>query len=199
MTVRNLTLVDAERLTSTPEAEDDVSLGMTEDAFRGFYERTAPGLWAYLTRATGDRDRAGDLLQEAYYRLLRARIALQSDAHRRHYLFRIAANLVRDQHRRRTPFTVPLPAEGHRTPVATHGAPARFETRADVSRALDGLRPRDRDLLWLAYAQGFSHEEIADTLGLRTGSIKLMLSRARQRMAAALGVSRTTAGSRGKS
>ena len=38
-------------------------------------------------------------------------------------------------------------------------------------------------LLWLAYAQGESHRDIADTLGLKTGSIKLLLFRARRKLA----------------
>jgi len=41
-------------------------------------------------------------------------------------------------------------------------------------------------MLWLAYAQGFSHEEIAGMLGLRTSSLKALLHRARQRLIALL-------------
>jgi RNA polymerase sigma-70 factor (ECF subfamily) len=41
--------------------------------------------------------------------------------------------------------------------------------------------------LWLAYAQGSSPKEIAETLGLKTPSIKLLLFRARRRLAALLG------------
>jgi RNA polymerase sigma-70 factor (ECF subfamily) len=49
------------------------------------------------------------------------------------------------------------------------------------------LKPRVRELLWLAYAQGSSHQEIAATLSLKTSSIKALLSRARQRLATMLG------------
>jgi RNA polymerase sigma-70 factor (ECF subfamily) len=42
-------------------------------------------------------------------------------------------------------------------------------------------------MLWLAYAQGSSHEEIAESLGVRKSSIKILLFRARRRLAAALG------------
>jgi RNA polymerase sigma-70 factor (ECF subfamily) len=48
------------------------------------------------------------------------------------------------------------------------------------------LKPRERALLWLAYAQGSSHREIADVLGLKAGSIKLLLFRARRKLAAML-------------
>ena len=39
--------------------------------------------------------------------------------------------------------------------------------RLDVTRAMSQLKPRERSLLWLAYAQGASHEEIAETMGLK--------------------------------
>ena len=93
----DVTFTDVERLQAT-DAED-VPLAMDEEAFRAFYERTAPSLWGYLARISGDRNVADDLLQESYYRLLKARDAFESDTHRRNYLFRVATNLVRDSRR----------------------------------------------------------------------------------------------------
>lgn len=51
------------------------------------------------------------------------------------------------------------------------------------------LKPRERSLLWLAYVQGWSHEEIASALGLKAASMKTMLFRARQRLLGLLGAS----------
>jgi len=45
------------------------------------------------------------------------------------------------------------------------------------------LKPRQRDALWLAYAEGSSHEEIAQVLGVKPTSIKLILFRARRKLA----------------
>src|SRR5205823_5469750 len=59
--------------------------------------------------------------------------------------------------------------------------------RLDLSRAMQQLKPRERSLLWLAYAEGSSHQEIAQSLGLKTGSIKPLLFRARRRLADLLG------------
>jgi RNA polymerase sigma-70 factor (ECF subfamily) len=164
---------------------------MTEEAFRVFYEQTARPIWLYLARTTGDDRLADDLLQETYYRFLRTRTAFESDDHRRHYLFRIATNLVRDQWRRTRADAVDLTEAS--VPLASEDANVgdRALRRMDLTRALDQIKPRERTLLWLAYAQGFSHEEIASQLGLRTGSLKALLFRARRSLVAALGTSRS--------
>jgi RNA polymerase sigma-70 factor (ECF subfamily) len=161
---------------------------MTEEAFRVFYEQTARPIWLYLARTTGDDRLADDLLQETYYRFLRTRTTFESDDHRRHYLFRIATNLVRDQWRRARTDAIEL-GEVLEMPDACedHAVGERALGRIDVIRALGHLKPRERSLLWLAYAQGFSHEEIASQLGLRTSSLKALLFRARRRLVAVLG------------
>ena len=46
---------------------------------------------------------------------------------------------------------------------------------------------RFRAMLWLAYAEGSSHKEIATVLGVKTASVKLLLFRARRRLAGLLG------------
>lgn len=63
---------------------------------------------------------------------------------------------------------------------------ATVRKRTDLIRAMARLNPRQRDALWLAYAEGSSHEEIAKILGLRKGSVKSLLFRARQKLAALL-------------
>ena len=164
----------------------DHALMMGEEAFRSFYELTARGLWAYLSRTSGDSRLADDLLQEAYYRLLRSRTAFESDDHRRNYLYRIATNLVRDNRRRPGPYTA-SGADMDQTQAAEGaGAEARAAQRLDVTRALGQLKPRERSMLWLAYVQGCSYAEIAEVLGVRPSSLKSLLFRARRRLAAML-------------
>ena len=178
MPMSPFTFTNVDRL-EADAGELDVPFEMDEDTFRAFYERTARPLWAYLVRITGDRQAADDLLQEAYYRLLRAKVALDDEAHRRHYLFRIATNLATDGRRRRE--TSPDLVQGD---VDTSPAvPGNHDVRLDLNRALNRLKRRERELLWLAYALGSSHEEIGATLGLSKGSIKPLLFRARRRLA----------------
>jgi RNA polymerase sigma-70 factor (ECF subfamily) len=161
---------------------------MSEEEFRAFYDRTARPLWAYLSRVTGDRQQADDILQEAYYRFYRAGARHESEAHRRNSLFRIATNIVRDA-ARRAKYRDDVPLDDENAPLAvipvSHDAtPERqAEIRTDLARGMQQLEPIQRELLWLAYAQGASHEEIAETLGVKTGSIKAMLFRARQTVA----------------
>ncbi len=182
MSPHDMTLSEVDGLAL--ETAAPCEMHMTEEAFRAFYDRTARPLWAYLARATGAPHAADDLLQESYYRLLRSSMTFEDDTHRRNYLFRIATNLVRDRHRR-PDREVALPDEAAGESLATDdGTARRFAARQDVTRALDALRPRDRDLLWLAYTQGLSHAEMAQALGVKAGSVKLLLFRARARLAA---------------
>jgi RNA polymerase sigma-70 factor (ECF subfamily) len=166
----------------------DVSFEMDEDAFRAFYDRTARPLWNYLSRLTGEAPLADDLLQESYYRFLRTRVAWESETHRRAYLFRIATNLVRDGHRRsRFGRAVALPDPENDLRCSTSEDLAESTARkTDLRRAMSRLRPRERALLWLAYAQGQAHAEIAEVLGVKTGSVKLLLFRARRKLAGLL-------------
>ena len=187
--MRDVTLSELERL-GVEAADVDATFQMDEEAFRLFYDRTARPMWAYLARMTGDPRLADDLLQEAYYRFLRARATHDDDAHRKNYLFRIATNLAHDVRRRpRIDATALVDASGARDPADPRGSDVAADTarRVDLARAMSRLKPRERDLLWLAYAQGSSHDEIAETLGLKTSSIKMLLFRARRRLAALLG------------
>ena len=185
--MRDLTITDIERLRAE-ESDRAVPLEMDEETFRGFYDRTARTLRAYLARVTGDAALADDLLQETYFRFLRARSDYEGDAHRRNALFRIATNLVYDS-RRRARVAPPLVVAEHEI-ADRRGEAVATERASDLRRAMSHLKPRERALLWLAYAQGSSHKEIAQSLGLRTGSVKLLLFRARRRLAALLGGAR---------
>jgi RNA polymerase sigma-70 factor (ECF subfamily) len=187
VTIRDVTLSDIGRLGDATDILD-VTFHMDEDAFRSFYDRTSRAVWAYISRTTGDSRLADDLLQEAYYRFLRVGGTYDSDTHRRQYLFRIAVNLVRDHYRK--PRLYRLPEADHpRHPQSQSGEQAadRAAQRIDLGRAMARMTRRERDLLWLAYAQGSSHEEIATTLGLKTASIKSLLFRARRRLVSLLG------------
>jgi RNA polymerase sigma-70 factor, ECF subfamily len=184
--VRQLVVAGVGRVGEGALDEAEV-LSMDEDAFRAFYDLTSRPVWAYLSHLTGDPHAADDLLQETYIRFLGTRRAWESDAHRRNYLFRIATNLARDRFRRarRLP-TRPIEGEESHPAFATDDGRAGLEARADVRKALERLSARDRELLWLAYAEGASHKEIAGMLGLRAGGIRVLLFRARGRLAALL-------------
>lgn len=182
--MRELTLTDVERLGAFDDAER--TFAMTEEAFRVFYELTARPVRVYLSRMTGSDRLADDLLQESYYRFLRSNAAFESDDHRKNYLFRIATNLAHDYRRR--PKIELQAADRAPEPAAAGGVSAEGSTaaRIDLTRAMGRLKPRERSLLWLAYAQGCTHEEIASRLGVKAASLKSMLYRARRRLLDAL-------------
>jgi len=155
--------------------------GLDEAAFRALYDRTARPLWGYIARATGNDSLADDLVQEAYLRLLRANFEPESEDHAKNYLFRIATNLLRDHFRGAKRAQLPLEHD-----PSVMGHERQVHLQHDMRRALMQLKPRERELLWLGHVERFSHKEIAQILGLKAGSIRLLLFRARKKLAALL-------------
>jgi RNA polymerase sigma-70 factor (ECF subfamily) len=154
---------------------------VTEAEFRTLYAETARPLKSYLSRMTGDPSTADDLLQEAYYHLLRAQLPPMEPAGRRNYLYRIATNLARDHFRRKKYAGEALPelrAEPHRSEAVL--------VSVDVQKILNEVKPGERQLLWLAYVDGASHREIAAVTGLKEASVRPLLFRARRKLGAIL-------------
>jgi RNA polymerase sigma-70 factor, ECF subfamily len=166
--------VDA-RVASRPD-----ELPMDSDAFAGFYQRSAPALRAYLVRVSGNHALADDLMQESYLRFLCASRPEGGEVNYRRYLFRIATNLLRDHWRR--PRAASIEDVPEQFLVARDGM-SRIESQATLDPAMAQMRPRERQLLWLAHAEGYSHREISEITGLSAGGIRLLLFRARRKIA----------------
>ena len=153
---------------------------MDNDQFAAFYARSARSLWAYLARVSGDPALADDLTQESYIRFLCAAAAPDGEVAARRYLFRIATNLLRDHWRRPQSSSMEeMPEEL----FASSGDQPQIDSLATLGPAMAQMRSRDRQLLWLAYAEGYSHREIAEVTGLASASVRLLLFRARRKMA----------------
>lgn len=151
---------------------------MDEESFYLLYHRTAAPLRRYLRRMLHDPSFADDLLQESYLRFLGAKLSPDMcEEHQKNYLFRIATNLLRDHASKKQ--ALPLTAEAS----STERLAQRVDRQEDLRRAMDKLKPRERQILWLAYVEQFDHNEIAAIVGARAQSIRPMLWRARANLA----------------
>jgi len=151
---------------------------MEETRFRVFFERTSKPLLAYLLHVAADRAVAEDTFQEAYVRLLQRDPGGLDDVRLKAYLFTTATNLLRDHWRR---VKKERQWEAERVEAVSHREEAE-DLRLSVEEALDEVSPRARSLLWLAYVEGYRHDEIAAMLNLQKSSVRVLLFRARRRM-----------------
>lgn len=148
------------------------------------YRTTFRDLVRYLYRKVWDAERAQDLAQETFVRVL-------DDApdNARAWLFTVASNLARDEVRmvvRRRKHLTLIRAESVEAAPATDPVEA-LDREAKIEaakRALDGLSDRDREVL-LLWDADFNYREIAERTGLSIGAIGTTLSRARKRLVAA--------------
>lgn len=155
-----------------------------EAAFRALYDRAAPRLLAYARKVGGGADLADDVVQETFLRYLTANLPVMTDEQTMAYLYRIATRLTidrwRERERERRWLGRPLESDALENVAAEPGTQG---LDPDLEQALARLKPRDRALLWLAYVEGRPHREMARTLGVAAPSVRVMLFRARRRLA----------------
>ena len=155
---------------------------MDEAKFEAFYRQTASGLWAYVYRLTGDASTSDDLVQKAFFHFIKARPVVSSDEHMRRYLYRTATNLAFDHFREtKRHSATSLDAVIERATSTESSTAAQL--RHDMARVFGEMKPRERALLWLAHVEELSHDELAEALGLKSKSIRVLLFRARKRLA----------------
>lgn len=152
------------------------------DELEELYQSTYTAVVRYLYRKVWDADRAEDLAQEVFMRLLSHRPEKP-----RSWIFAVAANLARDEARaaiRRRRHLTLLKSEPSALPSAPRGAEDMVEEdeqAAEVRLALETLSPRDQEVL-LLWDGGLSYPEIAERTGLAVGAIGTTLARARRRL-----------------
>ena len=121
---------------------------------------------------------ADDVLQETYFRFFLRQPTEMPAIDTRRYLFCMAANLLRDRWRMRKDAQWPTDFD--------EGFSQDVNTQLDVRQAMSALKPRERELLWLAYVEGMSHAEIGSITGLTVSSVRPLLFKARKKAAGLL-------------
>jgi RNA polymerase sigma-70 factor (ECF subfamily) len=140
--------------------------------FEKLLDRHHRRLRRFAAGIVADRDRLDDVLQEAYlkaYRKLPPRFA--NEAHEAAWLYRVVYRCCLDELRRA------------RRPVAPDpGRPAEdVDRRMSLDRALRGLRPSDRAVIYLVGVLGLEQEHAAAVLRIPRGTLSWRLSVARGR------------------
>jgi RNA polymerase sigma-70 factor (ECF subfamily) len=166
-------------------ADAAAELPMDSESFAAFYERSSRPLWAYLARVSGDPALADDLMQESFVRFLCADFKAEDEASGRRYLFRIGTNLMKDHWRRKPSSSI---EEMPELAFASHTGESQMDSNALLAAAMNQMKPKERQMLWLAYAEGYSHKEIAEVMGVGSASVRLLLFRARRKIAGYLAV-----------
>ncbi len=152
------------------------------EGFTALLEAYGPRLFGYFYRATGSPHDAEDLLGEMMLRLVRMLKKYDDRGRFEPWLFRIAANMVRDRIRwsKANPQAVSLSAEsesgqtlsedvaGENMPVES--GMAAVEMSKELAEALDKLDDTTRQMIVLRHFSDMSFKEIADLAGCPLGT-----------------------------
>lgn len=144
--------------------------------FDEIFEAYRGDVYRYVQRLTGQPEEAADVTQETFRRLLEQE-KRPDDV--KGWLVTVALNQVRDRARKRSrrrelAAGEDLLPDGPERPDHAFG---RRERVSEARRALETLDARDRKMLLLR-EEGFQYREIAEMMGVETGSVGTMLARA---------------------
>ncbi len=151
----------------------------SEASFRMLFRRWSPRLGSYLRQATGSREVAEDLLQEAFLRILRAAPGFEPRGKVSSWMYRICTNLVYSYWRRRQRSPIRAFEPRGREPQITVPATDRPDGRhlrgafsGELRSALEHLTPNHRTVFLLKVERGLTYQEIAGILRCPEGTAK---------------------------
>jgi RNA polymerase sigma-70 factor (ECF subfamily) len=153
-----------------------------EAALRALWTRHAPHIDMVVRRLVGfDQDLAEDIAQEVWIQIFRALPGYRGDSQFSTWAHRIAVNRTLNALRR----TKRL--EKIETPVEEDSAFVEMDTErsfvaASIEQATAKLSPGARTVFVLHDVEGYTHEEIAQELGITSGGSKSQLFKARVKL-----------------
>lgn len=166
-----------ERLVYSDAADD-------RDRFTKIYREFYPKVLAYFRRRTS-AEAAPDLAAEVFTRAWRQRSKLWRATNSLAWLYAISRNVLLEFYRQRGHDHEALRAlsvdNAHSPDTAGSVTDAM-----DLARALQSLKPKDREVLLLNAWEGLDGAELAEALGVSTGAARVRLHRARGRLAATM-------------
>jgi RNA polymerase sigma-70 factor (ECF subfamily) len=144
------------------------------------FERHQVPLFNFFLRLTGNGAAGEDLVQDVFTRILKYRTTYQGEDRFQVWMYKIARNAHIDQLRKKKDA---LPLDDQITEPAHPGdGPAKRAERgaeaALISRALDELSPKKKEILMLSRYQNLKYREIAELLGCPVGTVKGLVHRA---------------------
>ena len=167
-------------------------------AFEELVRRYADGVLGYLTRMSGNREQAEDLLQETFKRVHEKAHTFRGTGFKS-WLFTIATRVAIDGLRRRRRLSVvslnqkldcadgDCRESGAAVLEDNSHEPSQEAIRAEqtqqVRQAVESLPAKQRATLVLAYYQQLSYPQVAEVLGCSIGTVKTQMYRALRTLA----------------
>ncbi len=151
--------------------------------FDALYRSSRDDIYAYVATMLRDRTAAEDVTALAFERAMRKQRSYRPGrGTERAWLFGIARNAALDELRRRTRTAALLSEPEDVSSRAPEEDDDRRLDRATVRAALDGLAPRERELIALKFHAGLSNTELARVLGVSESNAGTLLHRAMQQL-----------------
>jgi RNA polymerase sigma-70 factor (ECF subfamily) len=151
-------------------------------AFKMLSERYRPKIKAlFLKLTTGDTELSNDLMQETYLTMYRRLATFNGKSAFGTWLYQVAYREFLQMHRARKPHYTDIHAD-HVTEQYRIQKPDAVAQKMDINMAMNYLREEERMAIYLSYAEGYHHEEIAEIMQVPLGTVKSYILRGRNKL-----------------
>ena len=154
-----------------------------QQAERELYDQHVDRVYRLAYRLTGDGDLATDCTQETFIKVFSKLATFRGEAALSTWITSVAYSVIYNGLRRvkRSRATEVDLEVAEWTPATTGGA-AEPDLKVSLQRAIDGLPEGYRTVFVMHDVEGYTHDEIAKSLGIQEGTSKAQLSRARAKL-----------------
>lgn len=155
-------------------------------AFEPLYRTHVRRVYAVCLRMTANVTRAEELTQKAFLTAWEKLPLFRGESEFSTWLHRLAVNTVLADFRAEQRRTARVFGMEDPSVIETPSTPPPAGIRLDLDQAIAGLPPQARTVFVLHDVEGWQHDEIAEKLGVATGTSKAQLHRARKLLQEAL-------------
>lgn len=149
------------------------------EAFDELAERWHLPIWRYVRRLLGRDDEAEEVTQEVWLRILRGILAVKEPGRLPAWIFTVARRTVMDRLRVRYAEAPLVPWEEEPSALGAEEPDLGWMEGEILEQALLELSPMEREVLVLFHLRELSLLEVAEVLGVPSGTVKSRLFRAR--------------------
>lgn len=151
-----------------------------QHAFALLYSRHKNALYRYFSRQLSEIERAEELFQETWFRVVNSKLKYRSSAKFTTWIYKIAHNLLVDEYRRKS--LILVPNDEKESLLCDYFPDYDDEKRSAIKHCVSQLAPVQKEAFLLRHESGFDLKQLCEIVNAKAETVKTRLRYAMQQL-----------------